>query len=117
MTTQPTNSSGQPSLSNAGLAKATGIALLIAIVLLVFVVLPAEYGIDPTGFGGAIGLTRLANGDGAPTSEGANADTREDRTVVEVPAGKGVEYKFFLKAGIAETYAWIEDQVKGKSAT
>ena len=41
----------QPTLSRAGLAKATGVAIAIAIILLVFVVLPAEYDIDPTGFG------------------------------------------------------------------
>jgi hypothetical protein len=35
-------------------------ALGLAAVLLVLVILPAEYGIDPTGFGGATGLSNLA---------------------------------------------------------
>jgi hypothetical protein len=39
---------------------ATAIALLVAIVVLVVFVLPAEYGIDPLGTGRAMGLTDLA---------------------------------------------------------
>jgi len=41
------------------LARAVAIAALLAGVLLVAVVLPAEYGIDPTGAGRALGLARL----------------------------------------------------------
>ena len=110
MTTPPDFTSLQPSLSNAGLAKATALALLIAIVLLVLVVFPAEYDIDPTGFGEAIGLTRLASVDGGATSEGVGMDTREDRVVVEVPAGSGVEYKFFLRAGQRMKYSWKDPE-------
>lgn len=42
--------------SSAQLLKSTLIAAVSAIVILVTVVLPAEYGIDPTGVGRAIGL-------------------------------------------------------------
>ena len=35
------------------------IALAVALLLLVTVVLPAEYGIDPTGVGRVLGLTRM----------------------------------------------------------
>jgi hypothetical protein len=35
------------------------IALAVAVVLLFTVVLPAEYGIDPTGVGRVLGLTRM----------------------------------------------------------
>jgi hypothetical protein len=42
------------------LLKACTGALGLAIVLLVLVILPAEYGIDPTGFGSASGLSNLA---------------------------------------------------------
>ena len=38
---------------------ATLVALGAAVVLLVTTILPAEYGIDPTGIGGALGLTAL----------------------------------------------------------
>jgi hypothetical protein len=45
--------------STASLLKSTAIALGAAIVLLVTVVLPAEYGIDPTRIGGLLGLTTM----------------------------------------------------------
>src|SRR5262245_27658483 len=46
--------------SKQKIAAATVVALLIAGVLLVTVVLPAEYGIDPLGTGAALRLTDLA---------------------------------------------------------
>src|SRR5436189_5135737 len=64
--------------SKKKIAAATAVALLIAGVLLVTVVLPAEYGIDPLGTGAALRLTDLAasaqkpaaakTSDGEPTS-------------------------------------------------
>lgn len=45
--------------SSAQLFKSTVVAAVSAIVILVTVVLPAEYGIDPTGVGRAIGLTEM----------------------------------------------------------
>jgi hypothetical protein len=41
------------------LLRSTLIALAVAALLLVTVVLPAEYGIDPTGVGRVLGLTRM----------------------------------------------------------
>ena len=55
--------SNKPSLdqlpSTAQLVKSTILALLSAFVILVTVVLPAEYGIDPTGAGRMLGLTEM----------------------------------------------------------
>lgn len=45
--------------SSAQLLKSTVLAGLTALAILVTVVLPAEYGIDPTGVGKAIGLTEM----------------------------------------------------------
>jgi len=45
--------------STGRLLKSTGVAALVAGVLLVFVVLPAEYGVDPTGAGSLLGLTEM----------------------------------------------------------
>jgi hypothetical protein len=45
--------------SSKQLIKATVVALLIAIILLVTVILPAEYGVDPTGVGETLGLTKM----------------------------------------------------------
>jgi hypothetical protein len=45
--------------STAKLIKSTIIAAITAGVLLVTVVMPAEYGVDPTGIGNAVGLKRM----------------------------------------------------------
>lgn len=45
--------------SSARLLKSTVIAAVAAVAILVTVVLPAEYGIDPTGSGGVLGLTQM----------------------------------------------------------
>lgn len=54
---QPTTSATAP--SSARTLKATLIALVVAILLLVVAVLPAEYGVDPTGVGRVLGLTQM----------------------------------------------------------
>jgi hypothetical protein len=101
-----------PLPSIAGLVKATGIALALAVVLLIFVVLPAEYNLDATGFGEAIGLTRLsaAEAEAEPTPSADPGSDRKDKVVVEVPAGKGLEYKFALRAGAKLKYEWKVEQ-------
>jgi len=45
--------------SSAQLVRSTAIAAVSAVAILVTVVLPAEYNIDPTGIGGVIGLTEM----------------------------------------------------------
>lgn len=45
--------------STGSLLKSTGIAAAIASALLVTTVLPAEYGVDPTGVGSLLGLTEM----------------------------------------------------------
>jgi hypothetical protein len=49
-----------PVHSNKTLIKASVAATFIAAVILVLFILPAEYNVDPTGFGKAAGLTQLA---------------------------------------------------------
>ncbi len=46
--------------SKRALAKATGIALLVALFFLFIAVLPAEYGYDPLKTGKALGLTGIS---------------------------------------------------------
>ncbi len=48
--------------SSGALGRATLGAAAVAAVILTLVVLPAEWGIDPTGVGKALGLTRMAAG-------------------------------------------------------
>jgi len=45
--------------SASSLRRASLVAVLIAVTLFVTAVLPAEYGIDPTGIGRRIGLTQM----------------------------------------------------------
>ena len=47
--------------SSERLLKSTVIALISAIILLITVVMPAEYGIDPTGMGNVLGLKRMGD--------------------------------------------------------
>ncbi|MFT3965983.1 MAG: hypothetical protein QM690_08895 [Sphingobium sp.] len=58
--------------SPGALARATIGAALAAAAILTLVVLPAEWGIDPTGVGKALGLTRMAGG-----AEADEADSPE----------------------------------------
>jgi hypothetical protein len=96
-------------------------ALVVASVVLVGFVLPAEFQIDPTGFGKATGLYKL----GTPqpktvaVSAGAVAPTREypapyRSDYVDIPLaaagdenrGDELEYKVRMKAGDSFVYAW-----------
>ena len=67
------------------------LSLLAAAVLLVLFVLPAEYGMDPTGLGGKLGLTALKKPDAAPTQTVTLQDVvggNERLTTVEVGDGR-----------------------------
>lgn len=67
------------------LALATLAAALVAAVVLVVAVLPAEYGIDPTGLGAATGFARL-NEDAGPPVVVTPADDPGPRALHEVDA-------------------------------
>jgi hypothetical protein len=61
--------------STGRLLKSTAVALLIAIILLITVILPAEYGIDPTGIGAALGLARMGEIKVALAAEANSVET------------------------------------------
>jgi hypothetical protein len=56
------------------LLAATGAAVVAAALLLVVAVLPAEYGIDPTGIGNRLGLLALARTAAPPSGSAASTD-------------------------------------------
>jgi hypothetical protein len=113
-----------PSLSQ--LARTTAIAMTAAALLLVALVLPAEYGIDPLGTGRRLGLTAIASPPAA--SESVEAPTNpEAALMIPVPRGpvgeyprpfktdvyevvlaarEGIEYKYHLEKSAAMFYAW-----------
>ena len=87
----------QPLPTTGRLLKSTLVAAAIAGALLVTAVLPAEYGIDPTGIGRALGLTALADGGSTaadpatPTSSTASdaATTLAEKAAAAFGANKG----------------------------
>ena len=119
------------------LALGTLIAAAIAAVILAIAVLPAEYGIDPTGIGKALGLTALHNTSGteaknsenaivaAPVATPATTPTvgapatitskqvtpyRADTQKITLQPGEGLEYKTRLQKGAALIYSWKTQQ-------
>ena len=105
------NGHEQAPQSTVTLLKASAFAIVLALIVLVGAILPAEYGIDPTGIGKAAGLLPLAN-----VSESTNVEVsvskeegaglKEDRIDITVPAGDGLEYKLYMAKGETMRYAW-----------
>src|SRR5687768_11096373 len=91
------------------LAKATGIALLVALILLMTVILPAEYGIDPLGTGRMLGLTQMSTP--APLPEEAMAPG-EAPTFTPVQEGAvshyAAAYKFDATEFALGPYEYVE---------
>ncbi|SIS65682.1 hypothetical protein [Neptunomonas antarctica] len=92
------------------LIKASAFAVVFGAIVLTIAILPAEYGIDPTGVGAALGLTKLANA--APikpvqqAAVGSSGKFQMHSTEITVPAGEGLEYKFSALKGDVILYAW-----------
>lgn len=63
--------------SSRKLFRSTLIAAAVAVVLLATVVLPAEYGVDPTGVGRVLGLTKMGEIKASLAREAALADSLE----------------------------------------
>ena len=92
--------------STRRLLKATALALAIAGVLLVTTVLPAEYGIDPTGVGAKLGLDVLA----APADAAeAPAAPQAAATPTAAPSGT-LDLEAAERAKSAEVFGASTDQ-------
>ena len=111
------NTTNSPVQSVAALIKTSIAAVIIALVALVLMVLPAEYGNDPTGFGGALQLTSIAQAaevtiveEVVPVEEVAQAENsvpeRTDTVNIEIPANKGLEYKLLMEKYAHLEYEW-----------
>lgn len=97
--------------SRRAILKATGIALLIAVIILFTAVLPAEYGIDPTGIGNALGLTKLAESKtGAPAKAAryrpAPGPFKAHTVTFKMAPYQGFEYKLGMDQGDMMLYSW-----------
>lgn len=122
--------------SSKQLLRSTVIAIVVAAVLLVTVVLPSEYGIDPTRIGRVLGLTQMGeikmalaaeaerdSGAGAsppaPAEQPAGTATtpeasaaggeqaqRTDEMTVTLKPGQGAEVKLEMTKGAKASYEW-----------
>ena len=113
----------------ARIALAAAAAMLVAGVVLMAAILPAEYGVDPLGSGKALGLTSLAQanepeagaaaagGEAAaspeslePVRPGANnlqkVPLKQDTRVFELGPREGIEYKYRMEKGASMVYSW-----------
>jgi hypothetical protein len=109
--------------SKGAIARATGIALAVALLILFTAVLPAEYGIDPLKTGAKLGLTDLSKATetkaasapvvaAAPTPAVVGVYTPQpalykvDSEDMLLRPGDGVEIKYHLQKGAGMVYAW-----------
>lgn len=116
--------------STGKLIKSTVIAAAVAVVLLITVVMPAEYGIDPTGIGQALGLKKMGEikvslakelkADKRPQAnstpvaaarivevvEQEGTPVREDQMQVTLAPDEGTEIKVSMGKGEAVNYQW-----------
>jgi hypothetical protein len=102
------------------LVRATVFAAAVASLILVTVVLPVEYGLDPLGTGRATGLYRPRAMAVATPEEGAAAPTplptgalsksatpfRSDEMMVRLESGEGVEVKASMARGQRVVFSW-----------
>jgi hypothetical protein len=87
-------------------------ASVLAGTVLVTVILPAEYGIDLTGAGKALGFDKIAATEGAAVVERPETTPeqitamREDEIAIEVGPFQGLEYKLQMAPGAKLEHSW-----------
>jgi hypothetical protein len=99
--------------SARALVRSTSVALVAAGVILVSFVLPAEYGVDPVGIGGALGLTGMSGAERSTSSQGGqgpvfsqSAGYREDAREFKLGPYEYIEFKYELATGASMLYQW-----------
>lgn len=105
------------------LAIAAGAALLVAGIILVTIILPAEFAVDPLGTGAKLGLLQLgevgqqvaALETSATSTAGAGQAAiivaqekpfQQESIDFKIAPGEGMEYKYRLDKGEALLYSW-----------
>jgi len=114
--------------TSAQLLKSTIIAIIMIVILFVMVILPAEYGTDPTGVGKLLGLKEMGDikmslleesqNESLQESEPFSIDTdsveaekisdtiNEDVVEITIEPGKAIEIKLEMKIGDVVQYEW-----------
>lgn len=106
--------------SSTSLVKATAVALVVSSVLLVTTVMPAEYGVDPTGIGARLGLKMLSASNAPVESVVAlpalqspvwkqSTPYRTDTMTLSLLPTEGAEIKAKMKAGDRFVFSWVAE--------
>lgn len=128
-----------PVQSVKSLMNASLLAALLAAFILFVAVLPAEYGIDPTGLGHKMGLTTLSEvtrkatpliaencikpeqvvvaspapanptDESQPLADSKSSGQWKDIVKIVIPPKKGLEYKFSMQQDAVLEYSWVTD--------
>jgi hypothetical protein len=122
MMATPDVSAGAPAIvARERIALAAGAALLVAGLILVVAVLPAEFGVDPLGMGKKLGLTamsdvqksleafqatRVGGPGGPPTVARQERGYQQETVEFKLKPRDSVEYKYRLDKGEALLYSW-----------
>ena len=101
-TAAPTNST----MSTRRILGASVIAAVLAAIVLLVAVLPAEFGIDPLGTGRALGLLDLADVSDSPY-EKIEQVHKVDRTEFILEPFQSVEYKYQLREDSTMIFSWV----------
>jgi hypothetical protein len=105
------------SLSKRAIAIRTALGAAVAAVLMVLFVLPAELGVDPTGFGKATGLTELSREAkltelqkgqlrGGSVVSFSGAPVKTDHWTFELGPFKSIEFKYTMGKGAGMLFHW-----------
>ena len=114
--------------TSAQLLKSTIIAIIMIVILFVMVILPAEYGTDPTGVGKLLGLKEMGDIKMSLLEESQNESLQEsepfsivsdsveaekisntineDEVEITIEPGKAIEIKLEMKIGDVVQYEW-----------
>jgi hypothetical protein len=87
----------------------TLVAFLVAGILLITVILPAEYDVDPIGAGRVLGLSEMGTESDQVSAKLMHAHERKylsGRVIISLKAGEGLEYKATLPEGEPLLYSW-----------
>lgn len=104
MDNQEHNPAALTSYSPRSIILATVGALVVATLVFVAAILPAEYGSDPLGTGALLGLNALANGEN-PLEEQIEG-YRQDKVEFILEPFQSVEYKYHLDLDAPMVFDW-----------
>lgn len=88
------------------------LALLLAVLVFVIAVLPAEYHTDPTGLGERLGLMTLSEPQvksKPQIDQSSSVGYQSDQVTITIPAKGELEYKFHLTESGKLSYEWRTD--------